>query len=203
MHYLAFITAALPFASATLLNARTMVLHERRDAVPSGFVKVGAAPKQETLTLRLGLVQGDMSGLEERLYRVNTPASPERGQFLNKEEVSLPADARCGICITDPLPKVESFVAPKQETIDTVNTFLSDNGIKPSAYSPAGDILKINVTVEQANSLFATSFETFKDTVTGTETIRTLEYWIPVSLKEHLSFVHPTTTYDIASCTSC
>ena len=89
MHYLAFLAVALPFASATLLNARTMVLHERREAVPSGFVKVGAAPKQETLTLRLGLVQGDMSALEERLYAVSTPSSSEYGKFLSKEEVMI------------------------------------------------------------------------------------------------------------------
>lgn len=89
MRYLTFITVALPFAGATLLNSRTMVLHERRDAVPSGFVKVGAAPKEETLTLRLGLVQRDTSGLEERLYAVSTPSSSEYGKFLSKEEVYI------------------------------------------------------------------------------------------------------------------
>lgn len=96
MRYLASITTILPFVSATLLNARTTVLHERRDTVPSGFVKVGAAPKQETLTLRLGLVQGDMSGLEERLYAVSKPSSPEYGRFLSKEEVSIPVDVHHG-----------------------------------------------------------------------------------------------------------
>ncbi|KZV69230.1 family S53 protease-like protein [Peniophora sp. CONT] len=178
MYSLAFIAVALPFASATLLSARTMVLHERRETVPTGFVKVGAAPKQETLTLRLGLVQGDMSALEERLYAVSTPSSSEYGKFLSKEEV-------------------ESFVTPKQETIDSVNAFLSENGIKSSAYSPAGDILQIDLTVEQANSLFATTFDTFKHTSTGSETVRTLEYSIPVSLKDHLSFVHPTTMFPV------
>lgn len=103
----------------------------------------------------------------------------------------------------DPALKVESFVAPKQETTDTVNAFLSENGIKSSAYSPAGDIIQIEVTVEQANSLFDTSFDTFKHTATGTETIRTLEYSIPVSLKEHISFVHPTTMYAVTPWIIC
>ena len=97
--------------------------------------------------------------------------------------------------VADHTLQVESFVAPKQETLDAVNAFLSENNIKSSAYSPAGDILKIDVTVEQANSLFATTFDTFKHTSTDTETVRTLKYSIPVSLKDHLSFVHPTTMY--------
>lgn len=64
-----------------------LVLHEQRDGVPNGFVNSGPAPGDQTLKLRLGLVQSDMATLEQKLYAVSTPGSPEYGQHLTKEEV--------------------------------------------------------------------------------------------------------------------
>lgn len=66
----------------------SLVLHEQRDDIPDGFVKSAAAPSDQVLNLRLGLVQGDMATLEQRLYAVSTPDSSEYGQHLSKEEVS-------------------------------------------------------------------------------------------------------------------
>lgn len=63
------------------------MLHEQRDNIPDGFVKSGSAPPDQVLNFRLGLVQGDMATLEQRLYAVSTPSSPEYGQHLSKEEV--------------------------------------------------------------------------------------------------------------------
>jgi tripeptidyl-peptidase-1 len=57
---------------------------------------------------------------------------------------------------------------------------------------PAGDMLSIDVTVDQANALFATQFQTFVHAATQKQTVRTLDYSIPASLKGHLEFVHPT-----------
>ncbi|KAI0029777.1 family S53 protease [Vararia minispora EC-137] len=167
---------ALSIVSATPLAERSMLVHERRDNIPSGFVKVGPAPESRVLNLRLGLVQGDMAGLEKRLMSVSSPSSPEFRQWLSKEEV-------------------EAFVAPKPETVSAINAFLSENGITSKAMTPTGDMLSISVTVAQANSLFNTQFDTFQHTESGTESVRTLEYSIPTSLKNHLEFVHPTTTF--------
>jgi tripeptidyl-peptidase-1 len=89
--------------------------------------------------------------------------------------------------------QVESFVAPKQETLDAVHAFLSAHGITSTPITPAGDLLSIAVTVAQANTLFNTQFETF-EAETGAKTVRTLEYSLPAGLKDHLEYVHPTTT---------
>ena len=90
-----FAFAALPLAGATVLGGRTMVLHEKRDGVPSGFVKIGPAPAQKTLTLRLGLAQSDAAGLEGRLMAVSTPSSPDYGNFLTKDEVRCRSSTQC------------------------------------------------------------------------------------------------------------
>jgi tripeptidyl-peptidase I len=172
----ALLVLALPFVAASPLGGRNMIVHERREAVPSGFVKLGSAPESQVINLRLSLVQGDMAGLEDRLMAVSTPSSAEYGQFLSKEQV-------------------EAFVAPKQDTIDAINKFLSENDLKATTASPAGDVLSISVPVSKANELFGAQFDTFKHTETNKETVRTLEYSIPAELKGHLDFVHPTTTY--------
>ncbi|KAI0311625.1 family S53 protease [Amylostereum chailletii] len=167
--------AVLPLAGATL-SGRTMVLHEKRDSVPDGFVKVGPAPAEKKLTLRLGLAQSNTAGLEERLMAVSTPGNAAYGKFLSKDEVN-------------------AYVAPEKNTLDEVNAYLAAQGITASPYTPAGDVLTIQVTVEQANTLFNSQYDTFKHEADGSTTVRTLEYSIPQSLKGHLEFVHPTVMF--------
>jgi hypothetical protein len=194
MHTLLALALVLPLVYATPFAPPSTVVHERRDSVPAGFVKVGTAPAEQMLTLRVGLVQGDMAGLEERLMAVSTPSSSEFRQWLSKEEARLfflyfvSSDADFGA-------QVESFVTPKQDTLDAVNSFLSANGITSQAMTPAGDMISINVTVAQANTLFNTQFDTFEHAETGQQSVRTLEYSLPSALKDHIEFVHPTTTY--------
>ncbi|KAA1475870.1 family S53 protease [Dentipellis sp. KUC8613] len=153
-----------------------MVVREKRDSVPSGYVKKAVAPADQVLELRLGLVQSDPKGLEDALMAVSTPGSARRGQFLTKEET-------------------EAFVAPTQESLDAVNAFLTSQGLTATKFSPAGDILAVNMTVEQANKAFATQFTTFTHEASGQQSVRTLEYSIPAALQGHLDFVHPTVTF--------
>ncbi|KAA1475871.1 family S53 protease [Dentipellis sp. KUC8613] len=153
-----------------------MVLREKRDSVPSGFVKNDPAPADQILQLRLGLVQSDPQGLEDALMAVSTPGNARRGQFLSKAET-------------------EAFVAPKQETVDAVNSFLASQGLTATKFSPAGDMLTVNFTVAQASKAFATEFSTFTHQASGKTSVRTLEYSIPATLQGHLDFVHPTVTF--------
>ncbi|KZV71302.1 subtilisin-like protein [Peniophora sp. CONT] len=169
----AFLLPALALAAP---SKRNMVVHESRQSIPSGFTKVGAAPADETITLRLALKQGDMAGLEERLYAVSTPSSAEYGKFLSKEQV-------------------EAFVAPKQDTTDAVNAFLTQAGLKSEVITPAADQISITLPVHQANELFDANFETFTHTSTGKQAVRALAYSLPADLAPHVEFVHPTVVF--------
>lgn len=77
----------LLLVNAKPLGVRDTVVHARRESIPKGFVKVGPAPAGQTLTLQLGLQQGNIQGLEERLMAVSTPSSPDYGKFLSKDQV--------------------------------------------------------------------------------------------------------------------
>lgn len=93
---------------------------------------------------------------------------------------------------TGPIPQVERFVAPQPSTLDAVNTWLKENDLTAKALSPAGDWISIQVPVSKANDLFNTNFTVFKHTGTGAQTIRTLAYSLPESLRGHIDLVHPT-----------
>ncbi|KLO16441.1 family S53 protease [Schizopora paradoxa] len=168
--------AILPLVlSSPVFN--NLVLHEQRDGVPDGFVNSGAAPADQVLNLRFGLVQGDMATLEQKLFAVSTPGSPEFGQHLTKEEV-------------------EEFVRPAAETTSIVNEFLAANGLTATTISPAGDMLSVSMPVSQASSLFDADFSVFTHQETGQQSVRTLAYSIPAALSGHLDFVHPTITFE-------
>lgn len=80
------------FVLSTLANPTsrsTLVVHERRDNVPSGFVFNGPAPPSTMLTLRMALTSTNLPALEAALYDVSTPGNELYGQHLTKEEVRL------------------------------------------------------------------------------------------------------------------
>ncbi|KAH9944747.1 family S53 protease [Amylocystis lapponica] len=159
--------------------ARTMRVHERRESAPSGFTLNGPASPDTVLTLRIALVQSNPQGLEDALYAVSTPSSPQYGQYLTKEEAA-------------------QYVAPAAASVEAVHSWLAENGLNATTMTPAGDWLSVKMPVSQANELFATDFQVYTHT-TGKQAIRTLEYSIPAGLSGHLDLVHPTTTFPVPS----
>ncbi|KAI0026860.1 Pro-kumamolisin, activation domain-containing protein [Vararia minispora EC-137] len=142
----------------------------------SGFVSNGPASSNYTLTLHLGLAQGDIVGLEERAILISTSSSADYGKFMSKEQV-------------------EAYVAPKQETTTAVQDFLAQNNLTAEIVTPVGDMLSIDLTAEKATTLFDAQFQTFVHAATQQRAVRTLHYWIPMSLRRHLEFVHLTTVF--------
>ncbi|TDL17434.1 family S53 protease-like protein [Rickenella mellea] len=166
------------FVTAVCANPvfRSLVAHEARQGVPSGFVAKGPAAPDTQLSLRIALVQSDTAGLEAALLDVSTPSSANYGNHLSKEEV-------------------EEFVKPSADSVAKVNEWLSSNGLKATTISPAGDWLSVSMPVKQANELLGADFTVFAHQDTGKEAVRTLSYSIPTALKGHLDLVHPTITF--------
>ncbi|TFY62562.1 hypothetical protein EVJ58_g3775 [Rhodofomes roseus] len=173
---------------------RDLQLHESRQSVPRGFSLVGPAADETTLALRLALVRSNTAGLIDALYDVSNPSSAHYGEHLTKEEASL-LPTRSLRCLLTSHDQVEAFVAPKQETVSAVNTWLSENNLQSTSLTATGDWLAINVPVSQANELFGTNFSVYTQSSTSKQIIRTLEYSIPTDLVGHLDLVHPTITF--------
>ncbi|OSD02191.1 family S53 protease [Trametes coccinea BRFM310] len=155
---------------------RNLQLHEAREAIPEGFSLHGTPSGETSLKLRIALVQGDFAGLEQKLYDVSDPSSPNYGNHLSTAEVV-------------------KYVAPAPATVDAVNAWLAENDITAKTISPAGDWMSFEVPVSKANELFDADFSVFTHESTGKQYIRTLSYSIPAELQGHLELVHPTVSF--------
>ncbi|KAJ7114159.1 family S53 protease [Mycena crocata] len=166
----------LALAAANPLTRRTMAVHEKRDAVPAGFVHAGPVPSSEKITLRIALANTDIAGLEAKTYAVSDPANALYGQHLTAAEVA-------------------KYVKPTTDTLSAVTEWLNENDLVATAVSPSGDLLQISLPISKANDLLSTEFSAFKHVATGAESIRTLAYSVPASLQAHVKFVHPTIAF--------
>ncbi|KAK7055776.1 serine protease S53 [Favolaschia claudopus] len=167
---------ALSVAAAT---AETVVL-ERRTTPPAGFARLGAAPADQYLRLRFALVENNIAGLHDTVHEISTPGSSRYGQYLSKEQI-------------------HKFVAPTEDTVSRVNSWLTSNGLVASSTVSSGNWLMVNLTVSQANSLLEADFSTFQHEATNSKVVRTLTYSIPSSLKSHVQWIHPTVSFPTAS----
>ncbi|KAJ7762851.1 family S53 protease [Mycena maculata] len=166
----------LSVSNGNPMSRRAMVVHESVPAVPSGFAHAGTVSPSQELTLRIALVQSNITALQEKTYAVSDPANALYGQYLTPEEVA-------------------EYVKPTAETLSAVSGWLSENGITAKSVSPAGDLLQISLPVSKAETLLATQFSSFTHVASGTTSIRTLAYSIPASLRAHIQFVHPTIAF--------
>ncbi|KAJ7051987.1 peptidase S8/S53 domain-containing protein [Mycena amicta] len=166
---------ALKLASAAVITAPSLSLavHETRAEPPLGFVKSGTPSGDVILSLRIRLTSVDVEGLRATLDAVSEPASPRYGQYLS----------------------MQSFLRPSAETLALVTNWLDSHNISYNATSSAGNMLRIVLSVDKANTVFGTTFSEFTVVSTGQKTIRTLEYSLPATLIPHISFVHPTTSF--------
>ncbi|KAH9926610.1 family S53 protease-like protein [Epithele typhae] len=174
--FVSITTLAIAYAKAT---TRTMQVHDVRSTAPTTFTSLGAAPADMVLTVKVQVAQNDIAGLEKALMDVSTPGNALYGQHLSKEEL-------------------ESYTAPKAESLDAVTAWLKENDIEASSASPAGDWLSFDVPVSKANEIFDADYTVFKHTG-GRELIRTLSYSVPEDLAAHIDVIHPSNTFAIAS----
>ncbi|KAI8970637.1 family S53 protease-like protein [Trametes punicea] len=171
---LASLAVATPLSF--LKYTRDLLVHDTRDVLPSGFSLAGPAAPNNPLRLRIALSQKSPNAVVDALNSVSDPASDKYGQHLSKEEAA-------------------QLAAPDPDSVAAVNAWLAEHGLNATPLTPAGDWLELNVNVGQANTLLAANFSVFSHGSSGLQTVRTLAYSIPASLKGHIDLIHPTTTF--------
>ncbi|KAJ7726316.1 subtilisin-like protein [Mycena maculata] len=149
-----------------------MVLHESISNVPSGFKAVGSPPPTQEIKLFIALVQSNITGLAKVVDAVSIPSSPSYGQYLTAAEVA-------------------QHVKPPADSVSTVMDWVTPNVASVKPFSPAGDILQVSLTIEQAEGLFNTKFSTYTHSAHGQEMIRALNYSLLSAVQQHILYVHP------------
>ncbi|KAF7344169.1 Family S53 protease [Mycena venus] len=164
---------ALPLMLLTKsVLSSTMVLHESISHVPSGFKALGSPSPTQEIELFIAIVQSNITGLAKVVDAVSFPSSPSYGQYLSSAEVA-------------------EYVKPPAESLSAVMDWVTPNVASVKPFSPAGDILRVSLTVEQAEGLFNTKFSTYTQSANGQEMIRALNYSLPSTVQQHILHVHP------------
>ncbi|KAI9437287.1 subtilisin-like protein [Lactarius indigo] len=103
--------------------------------------------------------------------------------------------------LIEALHEVAELVAPSQETLELVHSWLQHHGVPSSSISTShgGGWLKISgVPVSQADELLSASYQLYRH-VEANETevvLRTVGYALPAVLHSHVQTVAPTTYFD-------
>ncbi|KAF8185613.1 peptidase S8/S53 domain-containing protein [Mycena galopus ATCC 62051] len=145
---------------------------ELRSATPSGYKSLGSPSPTQEIDLLIALVQSNITGLAKVVDAVSIPSSSSYGQYLTAAEVA-------------------EYVKPPADSLSTVMNWVTPNVASVKPFSPAGDILQVSLTVEQAEGLFNTRFSTYIDSASGREMIRALNYSLPSAVQQHILHVHP------------
>ncbi|KAI0682339.1 subtilisin-like protein [Cerioporus squamosus] len=140
------------------------------------FSSVTLGMKLRTITLAIGLRSSDPEGLHAALSDVSHPASPRYGEHLSKADVTR-------------------FVAPTEEGMAAVTSWLARHNITPATTSPSGETLRIQVPVGTANALLSAEYSEFVHKPSNSTTVRTLSYALPKDVENHVRFIYPTTQF--------
>ncbi|KAF9006662.1 peptidase S8/S53 domain-containing protein [Cyathus striatus] len=136
---------------------------------PRNWEKVGFATADHEIELRNGLPQPHFATLERHLYEVSDPFHERHGAYLSKEEA-------------------EALVAPRPESAELVDEWLSSHDLEPSALgrSPTKNWMILKVPVRLAETMLNTTYYVWKHLESGEHLVRTTSYSLPAHLHDHV-----------------
>lgn len=139
---LVFLSLGLATSADPILSRWT--LHERRSHVPSGWKVARKHDASAVLPLRFALSQSNLEYLEEYLYDVSHPGSPNYGKHWSAG-------------------KVASTFAPSRQSINAVRNWLLESGVESHRIklSASGGWLEFKATVQEAENLLHTSYNVY------------------------------------------
>lgn len=132
--------------------------------VPPQWKQLDRAPKDHTISLRIGLKQSSFEELERHLYEVSDPEHERYGAHLSNEDVS-------------------GLVAPSSDTLAAVNSWLEENDIRLDqlSYSASRDWIVVPLRVSEVESLLDTEYHVYEN-AENTRLVRTTQYSLPRTL---------------------
>ncbi|KAK2628993.1 hypothetical protein QTJ16_002096 [Diplocarpon rosae] len=157
------------------IRSRSAYSVKETHTVPREWSQIDQAPKNHMLHLQIGLKQNRFDELERKLHEVSDPSHLRYGKHLSFEEVN-------------------DLIRPSDETLDSVQEWLSDNDIPVSGFSPAKDWINVHIDVESAERLLGANYSLYKHE-DGSQLVRTSEWSLPVHLHEMVDTIQPTTSF--------
>ncbi|KAM3069072.1 hypothetical protein ACMFMG_004253 [Clarireedia jacksonii] len=164
--------------SSTPIRSRSPYALKESHHVPRKWARIGAAPSEHMLNLRIGLRQDRFDELEQALWEVSDPTHQRYGQHLSSSQV-------------------DELVKPSNDSLELVHQWLADNGIESARldYSRAKDWIKVSLPVKEVESLLDTKYSIFKHKDSDDFIVRTPSWSLPKHLHSHIEVIQPTNSF--------
>lgn len=148
------------------------------DRAPGGLPKDWSfarhAGEHEPIKLRVAVRQQNVDHFEQIFLDVSTPDHPMYGKHLEGHEI-------------------KQMLRPTEVSTNAVMKWLQSNGVQ--AIDEDGDWISFDTKVGNANKLLNTTFSWYTSDYKGKQRLRTLEYYVPDEIMDHINMVQPTTRF--------
>ncbi|KAF8258951.1 peptidase S8/S53 domain-containing protein [Lactarius quietus] len=169
--------------------------------VPPNWESLGHPPAGTTIDLNVVLMPYNESALIDALYEVSDPKSVKhvRLKTLPRTIYSRVSFLLCRYGSHLSKEQVNRLIAPHQDTLDLVHSWLGYHHIPSSSVSMTRGSSLLTLTgvpVSRANGLLGASYQLYRHTGTNdTAILRTIGYSLPTVLHAHVQTVMPTTYF--------
>ncbi|KAF7355714.1 Subtilisin-like protein [Mycena sanguinolenta] len=136
-----YLFSTISSAVAAAIAPQNLTLQVKESvAAPHGWTRLGRAPSDGNIRLRIALFQQDFGGLEKSLYEISDPDHPRYGAHLSREDIA-------------------NFVAPHPASLALVDGWLTSHGINERDFfrSPAKDWISLTVPIGVAEQILGTA----------------------------------------------
>ena len=142
--------------------------------IPEGWFKTGN-PIATDLKIKVtfAIKQTNTDWLKEKLKAVSYPDSPEYGNYMNFDEITL-------------------YVYGRPESVQAVSNTLASFGVHQSEidFTIGRDLAIVNIPLQEAEKLFSTEFFEFEhQEFYGLRIVTASDFTIPSILKLHVDFI--------------
>ncbi|KAF4635294.1 hypothetical protein G7Y89_g2815 [Cudoniella acicularis] len=187
MHSLSILTVLVTaIGSAVAPNPATFIsrdpsaltVFESLRETPQGWTKLEKPNPAKRLRLRIALQEPDHELFEKTLFAVSDPKHSSYGQHLKREEV-------------------KALVKPRDESTETVLSWLRISGISESDIDNDGEWINFYVPVSKAEEILNTTFNYWArdGDKPNIKEIRSMQYSVPLSVSSHIVMIQPTTRF--------
>lgn len=148
---------------------------KERHIIPQGWTRIASLPDSHLIDLRIGLRLQNPDTFQRRVMEVSDPSHARYGQYLSAAEI-------------------RSIVAPSEQSIDMVQSWLSDHGIHNTTLTPTGDWINVRLPVRKVETILNTTYSMYGHN-DGSILVRTPEWSLPKHLHKHIDVIQPTTSF--------
>ncbi|KAK4227040.1 tripeptidyl-peptidase [Podospora fimiseda] len=148
------------------------------EGIPSGWEVQRNASASDKITLHLSLKNTGVDELKSNLHQRQSPRNFQYRQHMTRDQI-------------------RNYLQPKQQTTDTVTTWLKSKGIQ--TFKTQGGLISFEASAKTIKDLFQAdlkyySYSDSSNTKT-TPILRARSYNIPSPLRKYIDFIHPLTNF--------